>query len=129
MAEFYGLFTLTGVRAAANLTAHQYTLVRLSAAGRVNQASDSANVALLGVLQNKPTTDQHATVADFGVSKIVAGAATTVGAYVTTNSSGRGIDATSGTMIIGRWLEAAAADGDIVSARIHPAIPYKGAVA
>ena len=117
-------FTLV---AAADLSGAQYALVRASAAGLTNIASLSTNSALVGVLQNKPLSGQAATVADFGLSKVIAGASATVNTYFTNDSSGRAVAAQSGDMIIGRFLEAPGAGGDIVTARLMPPVRMFGA--
>lgn len=131
MAESNLLFTISGLEAAADLSAKQYHLVRLSAANKVNQASQAVNSGLLGVLQNKPKSGEFATVADDGLSKVVAGAAITAGDLLTTNSSGRAIVVTSlasgQEMVFGRALDTAGTDGDVITARLFPPIRWTGA--
>lgn len=100
--------------AAADLTGKQYHAMRLSAANTVNLASNVTAITVVGVLQNDPNTNQAARVAYLGESKFVAGAAVTAGVLVTHNSSGRCIAATSGSPMMGRAMEAAGADGDII---------------
>lgn len=127
MAEFGDLETIAGLAAAADLSGKQYHLVRLSAAWTVNQASEAANSALLGVLQNKPKSGEAATVADGGTSKVVAGAAITAGAVLSTNGSGRAIAVVSGAVAFGQALTAAGADGDVISARLMKPVRWAGA--
>lgn len=126
MAEFGLVETLT-LQAAADLSAKQYHFVRLSAAQKCNQASEAANSATVGVLQNKPKVDEFATVGFFGKSKIVAGGAVTAGDILTTNSSGRAAVVTSGQMAAGRSLDTAGADGDIITALLFPPVKWFGA--
>jgi hypothetical protein len=118
MAEFGRQETLT-LEAAADLSTKQHHLVRLSGANLCNQASEAVNAGLIGVLQNKPKSGEFATVAYQGQSKVVAGAAITAGARITTNGSGRAV-ATSALsqMVIGQALEAAGANGEVISALI-----------
>lgn len=117
MAEGSGrLETITGLTAAADLSGKQYHIVRGSAANAVNQASNAAATSVLGVLQNKPKITEAAAVGFLGVSKIVAGAAVTAMDLISTNASGRAITCVSGAVYIGRALEAAGADGDVITA-------------
>lgn len=113
------LSTLAAV-AAADLSGKQYHAVRHSAAGQVNQSSDAADTAYAGVLLNKPEANEHATVGRGGIGKITCGAAVSANALITTNGSGRAVAISSGdtSMVIGRVLEAATADGDIVKAEL-----------
>lgn len=127
MAEFGPLETITGLSAAADLTGKQYHLVRLSAAWTVNQASEALHASLIGVLQNKPKSGEGATVADGGTSKVVAGAAITAGAYLTTDSSGRAITVVSNATVFGTALTAAGATGDVITARLMKPVRWAGA--
>lgn len=114
--------------AAADLSGKRYHWVRGSAAGQCNQASLATNSALLGVLQNKPESGERATVGYFGKSKITAGASVTAMALVTTNSSGRCVAVASGGMAGGRALEAAGADGEVISVLLFPPVRWAGAI-
>lgn len=127
MAEFGNQQLLPASKAAADLTAQQYHVVRLSAANATNLASLATTSAISGVLQNKPKTNEACSVAFSGASKITAGGALTANDIITTNSSGRAAVVASGQMAIGRVLEAAAADGDIVSAVLFPPVRWAGA--
>lgn len=114
-------------KAAADLSAHQYNIMRLSAEDTVNVASLDTNSAIAGVLLNKPESGQHATIQYAGPGLIRAGAATATNLFITCNGSGRAIAAASGEMIVGRLLEAATADGDVVRAILQPPIRWMGA--
>lgn len=112
--------------AGADLSAKQYILMRFAGANTVNQASHAAAahaLAVVGVLQNKPTAGQAAQVAVFGMSKVVAGGAITAGRALATNGSGKAAHAASGDICFGRAMIAAGADGDIITAMIFP--PYR----
>lgn len=128
MAEFANQVTVSGFKAAADLSGKQYTFVRMSAAGTVNLASEvavsAANKVAFGVLQNKPKTNEAATVAVLGETKVLAGAAAAVDKLITYNSSGKAVEAASGDMVCGRFLEAANNDGDFVSAFLHQPIRW-----
>lgn len=108
-------------RAAADLTTKQWHVMRVVAAGpppSCNIASDAAaaaNIGTVGVLQNAPNTDEPATVANDGLSKVVAGAATSAWNWITNDASGRAINAGSGQLVIGRATESAGAAGQVIS--------------
>jgi hypothetical protein len=122
-------------RAATDMTNLQYRVMRLAAAGNpptCNIAShnlgSSAAGAVAGVLQNNPSSGQAATLRRSGLSKAVAGAAVTANAFVTHDGSGYVIDAVSGSMVIGRALEAAANAGERLTVMLQPAVRW-GSVA
>ncbi len=119
--SFYEL----SANAAADLSGKQYHFVRLSAADAVNQSSDAADRDFAGVLQNKPQANEAATVRRGGIQKVVAGASGSVHALITTNGSGRATAVLSGSnsLVVGRYLEAPGADGNIVTAEIFQT-PY-----
>lgn len=126
MAEFETVVARTAI-ADADMRTVQYHLLRASSQGRVN-VSSQANGGLsdiVGVLQNKPNTNQHATVGYRGISKVVAGAAISVHRFLTTNGSGRAIAANSGDLVCGQALSAAGADGEVIDALLKfPALPW-----
>lgn len=128
MAEFGPQDIIPGLIAAADLSAFQYRVVRLSAARTVNVASHNLAASVLGpvgVLQNKPNAaGRAASVAREGLSKAVAGAAVTVNQMVTHDGSGYVIDAVSGSNVIGRALEAAGAAGEVITVQLQPAVRW-----
>lgn len=104
-----------GLVADADLSPNQFQVVRVTAAGKCNVASQNSVYRACGVLQNNPTSGRAATVAVVGETKAMAGAAiANVGVPISHNGSGRVIAATSGLAVIGFNLEAAGADGDII---------------
>jgi len=112
------------LRAAADLQTFQYRIVRHSAADSCNVASDSGAafaVGAIGVLQNKPGANEAASVAYLGESKILAGGALTVGRLITTQGSGKAAHAGSGDIVVGRLLQTAGAENEIVTALLSPA--------
>jgi len=117
-----------GLVAAADLSGKQYHVMRLSAAETTNQASLATDSAIAGVLQNKPESGEAATVAYAGFSKVVAGAAVSANALITSNSSGRAVAVASGGMAIGRAMIAAGADGDVIEALLFPPVRWAGAI-
>ena len=120
--------TALALEAAADLSGKQYHIVRASAAGKTNQASEAVHSSMFGVLQNKPQSGETATVAYAGPSKVVAGGAVTANAFVTCNGSGRAADVASGQMTIGRALEAATTDGEVISVLLQSPTRWSGAV-
>ena len=122
------LHTFT-LKAGADLSGKQYIIGRISAAGEVNQASLATDSDMVGVQQNKPDTATGAavTVGDLGISWIIAGAAVTAGAVMTTDSSGRAITVASGQIAIGRAIDTAGAAGDQIRAQLFPPVRWAGA--
>lgn len=124
-AEFGEQQTIPGFKAGADLSSHQYRCLRGAGAGVVNICSETAVTSLgpqqyIGILQNKPKTDEAATVAFAGLSKAVTGAAVTANMLVTHNASGQVINAVSGAVVIGRALEATGAAGEIATVLLFP---------
>jgi len=100
------------VDAAADLSAKQYYIV-IQSSGQVNLSTSAG--AGGNVLKNKPESGEAAELAVLGTSKVIAGAAISEGAYVTNNTSGKAVATTTSThKVIGKALEAATADGDII---------------
>lgn len=132
MAEFGPQQIIPGLAAAADLSLYQYRVMRLSAAKAVNVASHNLGASAVGlavgILQNKPAAaGRAASVAQSGLSKAVAGATVTVNALVTHDASGYVIDAVSGSTVIGRALEAGAAQ-EIITVQLQPPVKW-GSVA
>lgn len=115
------------LEAAVDLSSKQYHLLRLSAAWTCNQASNT-NAPIAGVLQNAPQSGEAATVGLLGISRIVCGSSVAAGDMLTTSTSGRAVTCSpasgAGLWVIGQALEAASADGDIISAYIRPTFRY-----
>jgi hypothetical protein len=129
MADFGPQDCYQGLAAAADLSAYQYRVVRLTTtANQVNVASHAlaaSPLAAIGILQNKPAAaGRAATVAYSGQSKAVAGAAVTLGQMVSHDGSGYVIDAVSGANIIGRALEAAGAAGEIIKVQLQAPVRW-----
>lgn len=108
-------FMVPGLTAAADLSGQQYRAVRVTGDFAVNVAN-AAGQAVIGVLQNKPTSGQPAEVMSMGVTKVLAGAAIAAGAEVMAGADGRIITAaTAGSNVIGICMEAAANANEIVT--------------
>ena len=100
---------------AADLSANNNRWVKLSAENTVAQATADTD-AIVGVQHDIPYAAVGAQVAVVlsGTPKIMAGAAFSAGAFLTTDGSGRAITAVSTKRFHGVAIQAAAAAGDIV---------------
>lgn len=101
----------------ADLTGSQYLAVVVNSAGKIALAAGPA-VDILGILQNKPNTDQPAQVMVDGISKAKAGAAIAIGAKVTANASGLLITAVATNKAVGFAVTAAGAANDVFSVQL-----------
>lgn len=109
-----------GLVADSDLSAKQYYIMKVSAAGKVDVCGDGE--LMIGVLQNKPSADgMGATLAGVGsVSKVVAGAAITAGDKVASDSAGKAVTAADGDWMLGIALDTVANDAEIVTVYICP---------
>lgn len=94
--------------AGADLSALQYTFVKLSADYTVVGSPAANGADALGILQNDPVSGAAAAVAVNGQSKIKLAATLTAGAKITCNASGAAIAATTGATILGTLVEGGA---------------------
>ena len=106
----------------------RYVFVEATAAGRANRVVTAPNTtALLGVMQNDPGIDEAMSIAYAGRSKVVAGGVIAANAIITTQSgTGRAAVASSGDLAAGRALEAAGANGDVISALLFHPVRWSG---
>ena len=115
--------------AGADLSTKQFTFVKLNSSGQVIAAAAATDIPI-GVLQNNPTSGQEAAVTIVGGTKIVASAAATLGTALNFGTSSAGKAATLAVTdttkyVLGVYLEAPAADGNIVAAVINCANPTR----
>lgn len=115
------------LEAAANLSAVQYHIMRVSAANKCNISSQATDSDMCGVLLNKPQSGEAASIAYSGRGRAVAGAAITAGDHLTCNGSGRAITVTSGSMALAQALEAAGADGQLIDIVQYYPVRWAGA--
>lgn len=103
-----------------DLSAAQFHFVSIRGDGRIQRCG--AGAAPDGVLQNKPAATDRAgcVMKGPGRTKVVAGAATTLGAYGASDANGHAVDAVTGDHIAGKFMEAATAAGDVVSFNFLP---------
>ncbi len=100
--------------AGEDLSSSKYLIVQLDASGNA-EIGEGATDLLIGVLQNKPASGKPALVRFLGTTKVVASAAIAIGARVTSTSAGKAVTTTTDKdVVVGRALEAASADGDII---------------
>ncbi len=90
----------------------QFYGVKVSATGIVLAGDGEAAV---GFLQNKPNITEQCEIAYAGPVKAIAGAVFARGIELACNAAGKVITAVAGKKVIGTALEAAAADGDVVT--------------
>jgi hypothetical protein len=111
------------IPAGADLSAKQYTFVKISGTGVVSTAA--VTDAPIGVLLNDPKEGETAAVAVSGVVKLKASAAITAGAPIGTTNAGLGVTLVPGTddtkYIVGRAITAAGAANDIITVAISTA--------
>lgn len=123
----YGDFESQQMIAGADLRELRYHVMRISAADTVALATANASSVAFGILWNDPNTGQRATIAYEGRGKVMAGAAISAGAFFTHTTSGRATTVVSGSMCLGRVLNAAGGDGEIVSCIMFPPFRWSGA--
>jgi hypothetical protein len=128
--EFSNYSVKVTLVAGADLSAKQYTFVKLDAAGAVIAAAAATDIPV-GVLQNAPIAGQEAEVLIVGGTKIVAGAAIGEGAQIGTGSTGKAVALVAGTdttkYVVGTLLTESAADANVVTAVINCANPHRAA--
>lgn len=124
MARENPLFSLTGLTAAADLSANQYYGVKITGENQVNVA-DTDGEPIDGVLQDDPGSGESANVMAAGITKIVASEALAAGDYWGVASDGRAkkVEATNtgadvGDFIAGRVLEAASGAGALATVTV-----------
>ena len=106
--------------AAADLSAKQYTLVKVSGDNGI-AANVLATTLSIGILQNEPPSGSPGTVAIAGISKAIAGAAVAAGAQVMSDTTGRVITATgSGAYVVGVALEACNNANEVIRVLLLP---------
>ncbi len=106
MAYEQKVFNIGTLLTAADLSALQFTCVKVDASGLV-AANTTSGGKILGILQNKPNISTVADVAVIGISKAKLGATVAAGASVMSDAAGKVITAaTVGSTIIGIALEA-----------------------
>jgi len=110
------------VSAAADLSAKQYHIVKLTADNTINLC-DGVDDVPLGVLQNKPGAAGRAAVVRIaGISKLEAGASLSAGAIVATSTGAKAQAAVSTQHVLGQLIDGAGS-GEIATAAISCLAP------
>lgn len=105
---------LTGLVAAANLSALQYTFVKLNAAGAVAAASAQGEDCI-GVLQNDPLSGEECEIVCVGVTKAVSDSAVDEMDAITTAADGQADVAAGGDFVLGKAITACANAGETIT--------------
>jgi hypothetical protein len=93
-------FENTTIQAAEDLDTLQYHAIALDDAKLANNGAEAS-----GILQNKPKSGDHASIAYVGESRYAAGLAVTKGDKLTVTTSGWLIPATSGSTVVGKAVD------------------------
>ena len=98
------------------LTTALFCFGKLDSNGKVIPCSVSGESSV-GIIQENPdAADREVPVAYMGsISKLTVAGALAVGTLISTNTSGKGIAATTGHNVLAKTLEASTADGDVIS--------------
>lgn len=115
--------------AAADLSALQYTFVKLDSSGNAAAVAATTDKPI-GILQNDPTSGQEAEVLVLGGSKLVAGGAVSEGAAIGTSAAGKGSALTlAGTgathFMLGQALTEASAANELFTVVVNCIAPAK----
>lgn len=121
---------LTGLKAAADLSTHQFKFVKITAVNTVNVCAAVTDIPI-GVLQNTPTAGQPAEITAIGVTKVSSDAAIAAGDTIGTSADGQAQTVTVGTettvYIAGQAITASTAAGGIVTAAVSCLAPARAA--
>ena len=103
----------------ADLSTYKNRWMKVSADNTVSLAT-AVTDSIIGVLDDTPyaAAGAQAAVRMSGTAEIVAGAAISAGAKVTTDSAGRAVTATSGQAYFGIAIQAATALADLIEVNI-----------
>ncbi len=107
--------------AGADLTSSLFRGVTTNSSGKV--VAPGAGQAIIGVINNKPDTNEAATIVHSGIAQVEAGAAITLssnGTPVKVDSSGRVVPQSTSGVCVGWALEAASGSGIIISVLLAP---------
>jgi hypothetical protein len=113
--------------AGADLSAKQYNFVKLNSSGEAVAIAAITDIPV-GVLQNAPTSGQEAEVLVSGGTKLVAGEAITLPAFLSVTSAGKADKiAVSDTTqyVVGQALTAAGADAEVITAVVNCSNPTR----
>jgi len=109
---------LHSIDAAGDLSGAQFRFLAVDGNGRAVLAG--AGVAVIGVAQdnNASAIDRAVAYMSDGLSKVVSGDAVTIGAEVTSDATGRAVDAASGDRVAGIARLGSAGAGEIITVEL-----------
>lgn len=112
-------FIKSFVTGSVSLITKQYYIVKQHTDGTMILAAAGTD-KLVGVLMNKPAIGAAANVQIGGTAKVIAGGTISVGAWVTSDASGKAVATTTDKdVVLGKFLGvAAAASGDIIEVQL-----------
>lgn len=101
------------------LALKQYYIVKQDTDGTVILSAAGTDKHV-GVLQNKPAIGVSSLVRFMGTSKVISGGVIAVGAFVTSDASGKAVSTSSASdYVLGKYIgTAAAASGDIIEVQL-----------
>lgn len=118
------------LRAAADLSTHQFKFVKTDTNGDVVLCSATTDIPI-GVLQNKPQLGQEAEVLVSGVTKLVGAAGTAVGTLLATNATGLAAVVVAGTdttrYVVARTLQPTNNANELITAVLNAEAPTRAA--
>ena len=119
MSQFIKAFERSFITGAASLATKQFYIVKQHTDGTVI-LSAAATDKHVGIVQNKPAVGAAANIQIGGTAKVISGGTITVGAWVTSDSSGKAVATTTDKdVVIGKYLgSASAASGDIIEVQL-----------
>lgn len=108
------------LQASTDLSSYQYRFVTVDANGKAALAGNGTSI--LGVLQNKPSDDQAASIMIDGVSKVkAAGSTVAAGDLITSSSVGFAAAAAAGEYVVGRVLSGSSGStGRMLTVALQP---------
>ena len=97
----------------------RYKIAKLGTA-KQQVAAAGAGDACFGISQDGVATTVEVGIVVAGTSFVIAGAATTKGAWLKSDENAEAIDATAGDEVVGKCLSAAGAQGDRIPILVQP---------
>jgi hypothetical protein len=110
--------------AGADLSALLFRGITTNSSGKV--VSPAAGAGIIGALNNKPKSDEAATVVNSGIAQMEAGATIVLASGLTplkVDNVGRVVPQAGSGVVVGYALEAAAASGIIIAVLLTGSIP------
>lgn len=133
MVAHFNTAVLGSYPAGADLSALQFTFVKMNAAGAIVAVAAATDIPI-GVLQNQPKSGQFASVVVVGGTKLIASAAISLPALIGTTATGTAVKLTAGTdttkYILGQAEGApgvAGAAGDVITVFVNCVTPSRAA--